>query len=259
MHKFCHTLQKISVYIRFYEELNDFLTPDRRKQEFAVSVKGSPSVRHLIESLGIPHAEVDLILVNGRSALFSYPVKDKDRISVYPVFETFDISTVSKLRKKPLRTPKFILDVHLGRLSKYLRILGFDAYYRNDCRDRRIVDLSIKENRIILTRDKELLKIKEVMRGYWVRHTEPEKQLAEILDHFNLYNLAAPFSRCICCNSIIELKSKKELDKKICPKILSRFDEFHFCPKCGKLYWKGSHYKRMKKFINRFNLDFIDS
>jgi len=118
----------ILVSIRFYEELNDFLPLKRRKQEFSLSVKGSPSVKHLIESLGVPHTAVDLILVNGRSVPFTYTLQDGDLISVYPAFEAFDISTVSKLREKPLRTLKFILDIHLGKLSKYLRLLGFDSW-----------------------------------------------------------------------------------------------------------------------------------
>jgi uncharacterized protein with PIN domain len=242
----------ILVSIRFYEELNDFLPPERRKHEFTLSVKGSPSVKHLIESLGVPHTEVDLILVNGRSVPFTYTLQDGDIISAYPIFEAFDISTVSRLREKPLRTPKFILDIHLGKLSKYLRMFGFDSSYRNDYKDREIVDLSLADNRIILTRDRELLKTKEVVRGYWVRNTKPERQLKEILKHFDLKTLIAPFSICIVCNGKIEIIGKKDLQEKINQNIFSRFDEFFFCKDCGKIYWKGSHYKSMIKFIDKF-------
>lgn len=242
----------ILVSIRFYEELNDFLPLERRKQEFSLSVKGSPSVKHLTESLGVPHTAVDLILVNGKSVPFTYTLQDGDLISVYPAFEAFDISTVSKLREKPLRTLKFILDIHLGKLSKYLRLLGFDSLYRNDYKDREIVNLSLADNRIILTRDKGLLKIKEVVRGYWVRNTNPERQLKEILKRFDLKTLITPFSICMMCNGKIERIDKKEIRERIDQPIFSRFDEFFFCKDCGKIYWKGSHYKSMIKFIDKF-------
>ena len=242
----------MEIYIRFYEELNDFLPLQKRKRQFSVSVKGSPSIKHLIESLGIPHTEVDLILVNGKSVPFSYLLQDQDRISAYPTFEAFDISTVSKLRPKPLRTPKFILDIHLGKLTKYLRMFGFNSLYRNDYNDWEIVRLSLAENRIILTRDRDLLKIKDVIRGYWVRNSDPPKQLKEILSRFDLNTLIDPLARCIVCNGKIEKRGKEELQEKINRKIYSRFEEFFGCTACGKVYWKGTHYKAMVQFINTF-------
>ncbi len=238
------------VSIRFYEELNDFLPYTRRKQQFSVSVRGSPSIKHLIESLGVPHAEVDLILVNGKSVPFSYIIQDKDGISVYPMFEAFDIATVSRLREKPLRTPQFILDTHLGKLAKYLRMFGFSALYHNDYNDREIVKLSLAEKRTILTRDRKLLTRKDVIRGYWVRNSDPKKQLQEILTRFDLHNLINPFSFCIVCNGRFEKRGKEKLQKKIAPEIYSRFEEFFVCTMCGKIYWKGTHYKAMTQFIN---------
>jgi len=240
----------MEIYIRFYEELNDFLPHTQRKHQFSVSVRGSPSIKHLIESLGVPHTEVDLILVNGKSVPFSYRIQDKDRISVYPMFEAFDIAPVSRLREKPLRIPKFILDTHLGKLVKYLRMFGFSALYRNDYKDREIVNLSLAERRTILTRDRELLKIKEVVRGYWVRNSDPKKQLQEILTRFDLHTLIDPFSYCMVCNGRLEKRDKKKLQDKIAPEIYSRFEEFFLCTTCGKIYWKGTHYKAMTQFIN---------
>ena len=196
---------KSSVSIRFYEELNDFLCVGNRKKEFQVSIKGVPCVKDVIEAQGVPHTEVDLILVNGNSVPFSYPLQDGDRISVYPVFEALDISDISKLREKPLRTPKFILDIDLDILAKYLRMLGFDTLYRSDYKDREIVNLSLSENRTILTRNRELLLRKGVVRGYLVKDTEPVKQLKEILKHFDLIALTDPFSRCMVCNREIAL------------------------------------------------------
>ncbi len=240
----------MEIYIRFYEELNDFLSHTRRKQQFSVSVRGSPSIKHLIESLGVPHTEVDLILVNGKSVPFSYIIQDKDRISAYPMFEAFDIATVLRLRPKPLRTPQFILDTHLGKLAKHLRMLGFSALYRNDYNDHEIVQLSLAEKRTILTRDRKLLIRKDVIRGYWVRNSDPPKQLQEVLTRFDLLNLINPFSLCIVCNGRLEKIGKEKLQKKISPEIYSRFEEFFVCSTCGKIYWKGTHYKAMTQFIN---------
>ena len=240
----------MEIYIRFYEELNDFLSHTRRKQQFSVSVRGSPSIKHLIESLGVPHTEVDLILVNGKSVPFSYIIQDKDRITAYPMFEAFDIATVLRLRPKPLRTPQFILDTHLGKLAKHLRMLGFSALYRNDYNDHEIVQLSLAEKRTILTRDRKLLIRKDVIRGYWVRNSDPPKQLQEVLTRFDLLNLINPFSLCIVCNGRLEKIGKEKLQKKISPEIYSRFEEFFVCSTCGKIYWKGTHYKAMTQFIN---------
>ncbi len=171
---------------RFYEELNDFLPKEKRKSRFEHKFIDQTSVKDMIESLGVPHVEVDLILVNGSSVNFSYIVKDQDDISVYPVFESFDISDVQHLRAIPLRNPKFILDVHLGTLARYLRILGFDAKYENNYSDDEIVNISLKEKKTILTRDKGILKRNNVTHGYWIRTTTPELQLKEVVDRFHL-------------------------------------------------------------------------
>lgn len=174
------------VYIRFYEELNDFLDPDKQKRDFKVPFKGAPSVKDCIENLGVPPAAVDLILVNGRSVPFSYALGNGDRISVYPVFESLDISQVSRLRKKPLRRPKFILDIDLGELAEILRTFGFDALHRSDYKKNDIVELSLTENRTILTRNRDLLSIKEVVRGYLVKQSNPPEQFKEVVNHFDL-------------------------------------------------------------------------
>ena len=181
---------KASVSIRFYEELNDFLCVEKRKKEFQVSLKGARCVKEIIATQGVPQTEVDLILVNGNSVSFSYILQDGDRISVYPMFEAFDISDVTRLREKPLRTPKFILDTDLDRLAKYLRMLGFDTLYRSEYQVREIVNLSLAEKRTILTRNRELLLGKEVDRGYLVKNTVPEKQLQEIMQRFDLTRIS---------------------------------------------------------------------
>ena len=234
---------------RFYEELNDFLPSYKRKTSFSYSFKGNPSVKHVIEELGVPHVEVDMILVNGISVDFSYRLKKGDQVSVYPVFESFDISNVQRLRAKPLRNLKFILDVHLGRLSKYLRLLGFDTLFEKDLNDSQIINISLSQHRIILTRDRGLLKTGTVTHGYWIRSSKPTGQLKEIMNRFNLKSSLIPFSRCLECNGILDEVSKREIMELLLPKTRDFYSEFKKCRTCGKVYWEGSHYEKMKNFI----------
>lgn len=175
-----------SITIRFYEELNDFLHYSRRKKAFSFMLTGKRTIKDIIESLGVPHTEVDLILANQKPVQFDYHPEKDDFISVYPVFEAIDISSINLLRPRPLRETKFVLDVHLGTLARYLRLLGFDTYYRNNLKDEEIIDLSITEQRIILTRDLFILKNGKVTHGYFVRETNPKKQIVEIVRRFDL-------------------------------------------------------------------------
>ena len=124
-----------SVTIRFYGELNDFLPLERRQRDIAVSFVVAPSAKDSIESLGVPHTEVDLILANGVSVDFGYRLADHDRISVYPVFERLDIGGVTRVRPEPLRRISFVADAHLGALARRLRLLGFDTLYDHDWPD----------------------------------------------------------------------------------------------------------------------------
>jgi len=234
---------------RFYEELNDFLPSMKRKISFMVSFKGSPSVKNIIEEMGVPHAEIDMILVNGNSVDFSYRLKNDDQVSVYPVFESLNISNIQRLRPTPLREPKFVLDVHLGRLSKYMRLCGFDSLFQRDLNDREIINISSSEHRIILTRDQDLLKAKLVTHGYWIRSSGPEGQLIEVLKRFDLKNSLNPFTRCLECNGILQNVSKKEIIDLLQPRTRNYYAEFKKCTGCGKVYWEGSHYERMKNFV----------
>jgi hypothetical protein len=171
---------------RFYAELNDFLSLDRRFAEFEYDFLDIATVKDRIESFGVPHVEVDLILVNGQSVDFSHRVQDGDRISIYAVFEAFDIAGLTRLRPEPLRDPRFVLDVHLGRLAAYLRMLGFDSLYQNRCSDGRLAEVSHEEHRILLTRDVGLLKRGSVTHGYYLRTTQPRQQLVEVVRRFDL-------------------------------------------------------------------------
>lgn len=244
----------VQIFLRFYEELNDFLPPGKKKREFCEKSEGPKTIKQVINLFGIPDSVVDLVLVNSRSVPFSYLISDGDRISVYPKFESFDISAITKLRAKPLRSLEFILDVHLGKLARYLRMLGFDALYRKDYTDFEIIYLSKETGRIILTRDLDLLKSKHVSRGYLIKNTDLSGQIKEVIERFNLLSLINPFSLCLCCNSKVQKIDKEYVRGKISPEIYSDFNEFSICIGCGKIFWKGSHYQSMLKFIEQIKI-----
>ena len=208
-----------TVYFRFYEELNDFLPPEKRKLQFEHTFIDRTSVKDMIESLGAPHSEIDLILVNGKSVNFSHIVNDKDEISVYPVFESLDISEVQHLRPEPLREPKFIPDVHLGKLARYLRMAGFDVLYKNNFTDNDLVKISLDEKRTILTRDRDILKRNEINHGYWVRNKTAEDQLKEVIERFQLKNLINEFTRCLECNTLLNKVDKENVISQLPPKV----------------------------------------
>jgi uncharacterized protein with PIN domain len=237
------------IHFRFYEELNDFLPEEKHKVRFTHNYIDHTSVKDIIESFGVPHTEVDMILVNGNSVRFDYLINDGDDISVYPVFESLDITGIQHLRPKPLRNPKFIADVHLGKLSRHLRMMGFDVLYKNNFDADEIVKLSVKERRAILTRDRGILKRSEVTHGYWLRSTKVKEQVVEIIKRFDLKKLINEFTRCIECNSVLESISKKEILNKLPPKVSESQKSFSVCPSCKKLYWKGTHHQRMLSFI----------
>jgi uncharacterized protein len=241
----------VEISLRFYAELNDFLPPDRREVTFARVLKEHASVKDVIEALGVPHTEVDLVLVNGESVDFSYLVRDGDRISVYPVFESIDITPLLRVRPRPLREPRFVLDTHLGKLAAYLRMLGFDTLYRNDYDDRTLAEISSGERRILLTRDRGLLKRSVVTHGYHIRETDPERQLVEVVRRFDLFRAIAPFRRCLRCNGALESVPKEAVADRLAPLTRQYYDEFATCPACGRVYWRGSHYERMQQLVER--------
>jgi hypothetical protein len=241
-----------SAWFRFYEELNDFLPPAQRKVEFEHRFDRRASVKDMIESLGVPHPEIELILVNGRSVDFSRIVGDGDHISVYPVFESLDVSPLIRLRPKPLRNPEFIVDCNLGRLARYLRLLGFDCLYRNDYRDSEVAMISQQQHRIVLTRDRRLLQHKVIDHGLFVRSTSPGDQVREVLQRLDLYRLVRPFTRCTRCNGSLTPVPKESVDSLLQPKTRRYYEVFRQCPDCNQVYWQGSHHARTLKLIRGF-------
>jgi uncharacterized protein with PIN domain len=238
-----------AVTLRFYEELNDFLPRGKRKRPYRRDLFLSPAVKDVIEAEGVPHTEVDLVLVNGVSVGFDHRLRAGDHVSVYPVFEAFDITPVQRLRPKPLREPRFVLDVHLGTLARRLRLLGFDTLYRNDYSDAQIVAIAAEEGRIILTRDIGILKHKAVTHGYWLRSPNPDQQVDEVLDRFDLRGRIAPFARCTVCNGTVHAVAKDRISHLLHRDTAAAFEVFYQCERCHKVYWEGSHYDGMRDWV----------
>ncbi|MFQ5643273.1 MAG: Mut7-C RNAse domain-containing protein [Thiogranum sp.] len=241
-----------SAWFRFYEELNDFLPRAQRKVEFEHRFERRASIKDMIESLGVPHTEIELILVNGRAVDFSHIVGDGEHISVYPVFESLDVSPLVRLRPAPLRNPRFVVDSNLGRLARYLRLLGFDCLYRNDYQDSEVAGISRQQRRIVLTRDRRLLQHRIIDHGLFVRSTRPGDQVREVLQRLDLYRLVRPFTRCSHCNARLAPVTKASVDALLEPRTRRYYEVFRQCPDCKRVYWQGSHYARTLELIDRF-------
>ncbi|PSN13508.1 twitching motility protein PilT [filamentous cyanobacterium CCT1] len=244
---------------RFYAELNDFLSPERKQTAFTHRLNEPASIKDAIEALGVPHPEVELILVNGESVGFDYLTQDGDRISVYPHFKTLEVEGTSLVRPAPLPQIKFVLDVHLGKLATYLRLLGFDTLYRNDYGDEALAQISSQQQRILLTQDRGLLKRSMVTHGYIVRFHAPEQQAKEVLDRFHLHDAVAPLERCPRCNGPLIAVDKAAIGDRIPPLTRLHYDEFSRCQSCGQIYWKGAHYDRIQQLVDRVTSSAVPS
>lgn len=236
---------------RFYEELNDFLAKHRRKADFEAAFKEERSIKDMIESLGVPHTEVDLILVNGQSVDFSYILRDGDRVSVYPVFESFNIKGVTRLRPMPLRKTQFVADRNIEDIVRFMRLLGFDVFSSAALTNRQIIDISLREKRIILTKSKSLLKFKNVTHGVFIRPGTREEQVVSIVKRLDIKDQVKPFSRCLRCNGLLKAVSKEDVLDRIPPKTKACCDNYSICKSCDKLYWNGTHMIQMQKAVKQ--------
>ena len=239
------------VSLRFYEELNHFLPSECRKRAFDYPLQPGQSVKHLIEKLGVPHTEVEIILVNGRSVDFTCQPADGDRISVYPQFERLDITPLLRLRPRPLRQSRFIADAHLGKLARHLRLFGFDTLFFNDAGDDRLVQLSVQQSRILLSRDRALLMRRELTHGCYVHAIEPEQQLLELFRRLDLLRSLAPFTRCMACNGNLKSVEPAQVVTLVPKRVAELYTEFWRCADCARIYWKGSHYRQLSAFVER--------
>jgi uncharacterized protein with PIN domain len=240
----------VTATFRFYEELNDFLARPLRRRAFSCPCAHSATTKHMIEALGVPHTEVELILVNGESVGFDRVLADGDRVAVYPKFEALDITPLLRVRERPLRTIRFVADAHLGGLAQLLRLAGFDTLYDNHFADDEIEALAASEDRIVLTRDRELLKRRTITHGCYVRALKPQAQMREIVDRLDLTASIRPFRLCLSCNAPLRRIDKSQAAGRAPEGVLERHSQFVTCDVCRRVFWEGTHWKRMRTLID---------
>lgn len=224
-------------YLSFVGRLNELLPRNQRGQSIPVDFRGRQSIKHLAESLGVPHPEIGQVQVNGQAGTLSTITQDGDHVELYSIPDGCPVE------------PRFVLDNHLGRLTAYLRMLGFDCLYQTHFDDDEMAKIVQQEERILLTRDRRLLMRKAVVYGYCLRSLDSLEQLLEVIQHFDLKGRIYPFHRCLRCNHPLEPVAKETIINRLEPLTRLYFDEFQICPACKQIYWKGSHYERMQNLI----------
>lgn len=240
------------VIVHFHDDLNYFLPHNRQNSPLPVSFREKRSIKDLIESLGVPHVEVDAILHVGMSVDFSHIIERDDTFHCYPFGADHGNDAVIHLVTPPRDDPRFVCDVHLRQLVRRLRLMGFDTLFEEGMDDEAIAQLAASQNRIVLTRDRGLLRRRIVTRGRIVRSTDPDGQITEIIERLNLKDRCDPFSRCIECNGLIEVLDMESIAKapdgmNIPPGVRSWCSEYYRCSGCGRIYWRGSHYDRLRR------------
>ena len=238
------------VDVRAYAELNDFLGSESRGLTMRRPCRSHQTVKDVLEAMGIPHTEVDLIVVNGNPVGFEHRPATGDRIAVYPMFEALDIGSTGQLRPVPLRDPRFVIDVNLGRLARWLRVLGFDVWWSSDADDQMLADISLDQQRILLTRDRGMLKRRAITHGLFVHSEQPKQQTLEVMRRLDLRRRVAPLTRCVRCNGRLDAVAKEEVMGRLEPLTRRYYDEFSRCADCGQIYWPGTHFARLTSLVD---------
>jgi len=239
--------------INFWGNLKELLRPPFRGQKrVEYELTRQASVKDIIEALGVPHTEVGRLTVAGREISFAAPGGNNDTLDVYPLSPPVDVSVPTLLRPKPLPGVAFAVDMNVGKLATLLRMAGFDTFFRNDISDPELVEAAVREKRILLSKDMDLLKRKEVAFGYLVREIDPEQQLAEIVRLFGIKKQFKPLSRCLRCNGLLQPVEKGRIIEQLEPLTKKYYDSFRQCLGCGKIYWAGSHRDKMLEVLNRY-------
>lgn len=254
-HRFPETGRHGHILMRAYAELNDLLPADRRFREFGYPMTGGSNVKHLVESAGIPHTEIGLLLLNGEPAGFEAAACSGDRVSVFPAFSSLEPAFPQPLRPELDDPGRFVLDIHLGKLATILRLLGFDALFPGDVDDSVLAGISSAESRILLTCDRMLLKRRSVIHGCLVRSRFPEAQARQVIDRFDLAGAVNPFSRCPSCSCLLDFAAKEDVAGQLQPLTRKYYDEFRRCRGCGAVYWKGSHYGALRSLLARLGVE----
>ena len=241
---------RVAATFRFYEELNDFLARERRGHEFSCRCPRRATTKHMIEALGVPHTEVELVLVNGESVGFGMLLRDGDRVAVFPKFESLDVTPLLCVRERALRVTRFVADAHLGGLARLLRMTGFDTLYDNHVRDEAIERVAGLQGRIVLTRDRDLLKRRGITHGCYVHALRPAQQLREVFERLDLVRSARPFTLCLNCNAPLHAIDKALVAPRLPPTVRERCQRFSACDVCRRVFWEGSHWRHMRAMMD---------
>jgi uncharacterized protein with PIN domain len=238
-----------TVRLNLHGDLDFFVRREARGQRIERTLKEKTSVKDVIESCGVPHPEVDLILVNGQPVDFDYAIASDANIELYPVGSTFHDFKYERLQTA--RMNRFVVDGHLGKLARDLRLLGFDVAYDAQAEDRQLLDIMERENRALLTRDRRLLMHAVVEIGYCPRSQNADEQTVEVIRRFDLLGSIAPFTRCLRCNALLQKVSKSEVIDRLEPLTKIYYEQFRRCTGCGQIYWTGSHFSKLQKRLEK--------
>jgi hypothetical protein len=240
-------VREVTLY--FHGRLAGYLARDKQSKRHAYSLNGPTAVKHAIEVFGVPHTEVDCILVDGLPVGFSHILQEGDRLDVYPSLPPKVVSPPSLRPVLPF-PPRFVADNHLGRLVTGLRLLGVDVLHPKHLDDAELAELAVGQGRVLLSRDRRLLMRKIVVHGYCLQTRDPRQQLFDVLDRFNLHQAILPWTRCLRCNGQLRRVAKEEIIQFLEPKTKKYYREFHMCQECRQIYWKGSHYHPLLDFVD---------
>lgn len=248
----------IQITIRFHPDLAIFLSKKEKQGPVTYLLDRRASLKDIIESKGVPHTEIGEMLFNGSRVDFSFLPRCDGLIQVSPVLPPFDVCSPSLLRPVPLDRVKFIADVNVIRLGRLMIFLGFDVLYSSRLDDTDIASIAEQQQRIVLTRDTQMLKRNQIVYARRVREDRPYDQLIEIVQFFGLQKHARSFSRCVICNRSLAKVEKVKVIHRLEPKTKKYFHSFKECPGCGKIYWKGSHYENLKTMFQAVGLSMKD-
>lgn len=248
-------MKPFTIRLNFFGDLDFFLGSKFRTQPVERRLSERTSIKDVIESCGVPHPEVDAILVNGQAVGFDHTLVNEAEVTVLPVSNRDKFKTYKHLQRADIH--RFVADGHLGTLTRNLRLFGFDVAYSSRVDDRELLDIMTRENRALLTRDRRLLMHSIVQHGYCPRSQTGDRQTIEVLRRFNLIGLIAPFTRCLRCNAQLQDAAKAEVIQDLEPLTKIYYDQFRRCHACGQIYWAGSHFQNLEKRIERIQAHLV--
>lgn len=225
---------------RFHGDLESFLPRERRGAAIEHVYARAATLKQAIEALGVPHTEVGAVSVNGTPATLARAVRELDVVEAFPHVPG----------AAPFEEPlAFVADAHLGGLARMLRMLGFDTLFDAGFADAEVVRLAHAGRRVALTRDRDLLKRRDVLRGAFVRALKPEAQLKEIAARYPIAARMRPFTLCLHCNFVLAPAATELVLAHVPERIRAHYTSFMYCAGCGRVYWEGSHWERMRSVL----------